>query len=76
VKEIRTQSTDRGMQTFDQSLYQLYKNGRISQGDALHNTDLRNDLGLKIRLDKGGSILDDGLSMEEPQFCYSIYCRY
>ncbi len=65
VKEIMAQSTDRGMQTFDQSLYQLYKDGKISLDDALRNADSRNDLGLKIRLGKGGGILDEGLSIEE-----------
>jgi len=65
VKEVMAQSVEGGMQTFDQSLYQLYKDGKISAEDALDNADSRNDLGLKIRLNKGGDILDGKLSMEE-----------
>lgn len=59
VKEAMEQGTERGMQTFDQALYKLYKSGQISLENALGNADSRNNLSLKIRLDESGDITDD-----------------
>jgi twitching motility protein PilU len=42
------------MQTFDQSLYKLYKSGRIELEEALAKADSRDGLALKIRLSEGG----------------------
>jgi twitching motility protein PilU len=53
IKEIMAKSRDFGMQTFDQSLFDLYKQGLISQEDALRNADSYNDLRLKIMLSSG-----------------------
>ncbi len=50
LKDAMEQSDTRGMQTFDQSLYNLYQQGRISLDEALANADSRNDLALRIRL--------------------------
>ena len=50
LKEIMGRSRDLGMQTFDQSLYDLYGIGIISAEDALRNADSFNDLRLKIKL--------------------------
>ncbi len=50
LKEAMEQSETRGMQTFDQCLFELYKAGRISQEEALNNADSRNDLSLRIRM--------------------------
>ena len=36
------------MQTFDQSLYKLYKEGQISLEEALKNADSKNNLRLRI----------------------------
>lgn len=49
IKEIMGENTDIGMQTFDQSLFKLYSNGKIDEDNALANADSRNDLSLKIR---------------------------
>jgi twitching motility protein PilU len=38
------------MQTFDQSLFDLYEAGLISYEDALRNADSLNDLRLEIKL--------------------------
>jgi twitching motility protein PilU len=43
------ENTDIGMQTFDQSLFKLFSNGKIDEDNALANADSRNDLSLKIR---------------------------
>ena len=41
-----------GMQSFDQTLYELCKEGKISEDTALENADSVNNLRLKLRLDK------------------------
>jgi twitching motility protein PilU len=41
------------MQTFDQSLYALYKAGEISLDQAIENADSRTDLSLRVRLTSG-----------------------
>jgi twitching motility protein PilU len=43
-------SRELGMQTFDQSLFDLYEAGKISYEDALRNADSLNDLRLQIKL--------------------------
>src|SRR5499427_11006060 len=50
IKEIMKKSRELGMQTFDQSLFDLYEAGRISYEDALRNADSLNDLRLEIKL--------------------------
>jgi twitching motility protein PilU len=44
-------SNELGMQTFDQSLFQLHEAGHISYEDALRNADSVNDLRLRIKLE-------------------------
>ncbi|MDX1914392.1 MAG: PilT/PilU family type 4a pilus ATPase [Methylophilus sp.] len=55
IKEIMADSNDIGMNTFDQSLFRLYANGKIDEENALAHADSRNDLSLKIRFAKEGS---------------------
>ena len=50
IKEIMKRSRELGMQTFDQSLFDLYEGGEISYEDALRNADSVNDLRLQIKL--------------------------
>jgi len=50
IRDIMARSRDLGMQTFDQSLYDLNNIGIISAEDALRNADSFNDLRLKIKL--------------------------
>ena len=50
IKEIMKKSRELGMQTFDQSLFELYEAGKISYEDALRNADSVNDLRLSIKL--------------------------
>ncbi|TCJ17196.1 PilT/PilU family type 4a pilus ATPase [Parasulfuritortus cantonensis] len=57
IKGLMAKSRDLGMQTFDQSLYDLYAAGVISQEEALRNADSYNDLRLRIKL--GGQQEDD-----------------
>lgn len=55
IKEIMGNNNDIGMCTFDQSLFRLYSNGKISEDQALANADSRNDLSLKIRFAQEGA---------------------
>ena len=50
LKELMKKSTELGMQTFDQALYELYDNGDITYEDALLHADSPNDLLLMIKL--------------------------
>ncbi len=50
IKEVMARSRELGMQTFDQSLFDLYEGGHISYEDALRNADSLNDLRLRIKL--------------------------
>ena len=49
IKDLMSENNDIGMQTFDQSLFKLYADGKIDEDNALANADSRNDLSLKIR---------------------------
>ena len=48
LKELMTRSTEQGMQTFDQSLYDLYKADRITIKNALAYADSSTNLEWKI----------------------------
>ncbi|HEY0563379.1 MAG TPA: PilT/PilU family type 4a pilus ATPase [Methylophilus sp.] len=50
IKDIVGRSRELGMQTFDQSLFDLHEAGEISYEDALRNADSVNDLRLKFKL--------------------------
>lgn len=50
IKELMKKSTETGMQTFDQALYDLYDRGEITYEDALSHADSPNDLRLMIKL--------------------------
>lgn len=50
LKELMKKSTEQGMQTFDQALYELYDAGEITYEDALAHADSPNDLRLMIKL--------------------------
>jgi len=50
IKEIMKKSTQMGMQTFDQALFNAFEANVISYEDALRNADSVNDLRLQIKL--------------------------
>ena len=50
IKEIMKRSRELGMQTFDQSLFDLYEDNLVTLEDALRNADSMNDLRLQIKL--------------------------
>lgn len=55
LKEAMEKSTNFGMQTFDQSLYDLYKAGKITFEDAIKNADSANNLRLRVKLAEEGA---------------------
>lgn len=54
LKEVMKDSTQLGMRTFDQSLFELYQEGYISYDDALRFADSTNEVRLRIKLAQGG----------------------
>jgi twitching motility protein PilU len=54
IKEVMEKSAPMGMQTFDMSLFDLYKAGKITLEETLKNADAENNLRLKIELDAKG----------------------
>ncbi len=54
LKEVMKESTQQGMRTFDQSLFELYQAGEISYEDALRSADSANEVRLRIKLSQGG----------------------
>ncbi len=73
IKELMTKSTELSMQTFDQSLFDLYESGQIKYEDALRNADSVNDLRLRIKLEgsesRNADLMEglDNIEMEEQE---------
>ena len=71
IKAIMKKSTEIGMKTFDQALFDLYEADLISYDDAMRNADSMNELRLRIKLEgKGAKEKDtmdglDHLALEE-----------
>lgn len=55
LKDVMKESTQLGMKTFDQSLFDLYQAGEISYEDALRYADSQNEVRLRIKLAQGGN---------------------
>ncbi|MEA3278415.1 MAG: PilT/PilU family type 4a pilus ATPase [Pseudomonadota bacterium] len=62
LKELMKRSREHGMITFDQALFELYKEGEISYEDALKYADSANEVRLAIKL---GSSAENGRLDEE-----------
>lgn len=64
LKTIMRDSNHHGMQTFDQSLVQLYMNDKIELDQALRHADSANEVRLAVKLAQGGDVrsLAGGLS--------------
>ena len=54
LKEAMARGTMEGMQTFDQSIFDLYKEGIIDYDNAIAYADSPNDLRLRIKMDEIG----------------------
>jgi twitching motility protein PilU len=53
IKEAIAKSTENGMHTFDQSLFDLFSRHLITQAQAIEYADSKTDLSLRIRLGAG-----------------------
>lgn len=67
IKEIMEKSEEAGMRTFDQALFDLYQDGKITEEEALRNADSANNLRLRIKLARDDLATQDtgGLSLED-----------
>lgn len=67
LKEAMEQGIQEGCQTFDQALFVLYKDGKISLEQALINADSANNLRLKVKLEglKGDDAIDKLLEQDD-----------
>jgi twitching motility protein PilU len=52
IKEAMSEGKMEGMQTFDQSIFDLYKKGVIDYNNAIAFSDSANDLRLRIKMDE------------------------
>ena len=59
LKPAMESSLDAGMETFDQCLFRLVKQGKIEEEEALRAADSRDGLALKFRLSEGGNAEHD-----------------
>jgi twitching motility protein PilU len=60
IKEIMARSNRLGMNTFDQSLFELYEQGHISYEEALRSADSKNELRLRVKLESRREHRADG----------------
>ncbi len=60
IKEVMEKSQNIGMQTFDNALINLYREGRISMDEAIKNADSANNVRLKIKLADEGRLNASG----------------
>ena len=65
IKGVMSKSRELGMQTFDQSLFDLYEAGKIAYEEALKNADSVNDLRLRIKLESKSNLDRNVLSGTE-----------
>jgi len=74
IKETMEAGEQHGMRTFDQALFQLWQNGKISELEALRNADSVNNLRLKMKMatiggsgdgDDGAASVDDILRHDD-----------
>ncbi len=68
MKELIGRSNELGMHTFDQDLFRLFEEGKISYEEALRNADSVNDLRLQIKLRskraRGTDLLEEAEDIE------------
>ena len=68
IKDVMHKAGEAGMQTFDQSLYDLFRSGKIDLKTALANADSSSDLEWKINFGGGVKDLKSGGGMDSLQF--------
>lgn len=76
LKPLMARSNEVGMQTFDQALFELYKQGEITYEDALAHADSTNDLRLMIKLEAEGKSGSSSASFETKEEKFKIQGDY
>ncbi len=64
MKGLMKKSGEQGMKTFDQALYELFRDGLITEEEALRNADSPNEVRLMIKLAEQGGAADLGSSLD------------
>jgi twitching motility protein PilU len=67
IKSLMKKSGEAGMKTFDQALYELFKEGAITEEEALRNADSPNEVRMLVKLGDGdevGGVEDLGSSLD------------
>ncbi|MCE7032770.1 PilT/PilU family type 4a pilus ATPase [Lysobacter sp. GX 14042] len=59
IKQAMEESLEEGMESFDQCLFRLAKEGKVDQDEALRAADSRDGLALKFRLSEGAGAEHD-----------------
>ena len=61
MKELVKKSTEQGMKTFDEAIYELIKSGEVTMEEGMRNADSVNDLRLRVKLGESnsGAVEDD-----------------
>ncbi len=54
MKELVKKSTEQGMKTFDEAIFELIQAGEVTMDEGMRNADSVNDLRLRIKLDESG----------------------
>jgi len=67
MKTLISKSNEAGMQTFDQALYDLFEDKKITFEDALRNADSINDVRLRIKL-HSETAKSSGVAVDERDF--------
>ena len=72
IKEAMRKSTDSGMQTFDQALFELARDKEISEEDAIHYADSPNEVRLMLKLAREDAVEQaasstDHLTLADPE---------
>ena len=74
MKPLMAKSNQQGMKTFDQALFELYRNGDITYEDAINHADSANELRLMIKLGESkGADVDamtaslEGITLQESE---------
>ena len=65
LKNIMKDSGHHGMVTFDQCLFDMYKEGRITYDDALRHADSANEVRLAVKLSEGGDAASLSASLKD-----------
>jgi len=65
IKDAIAKSSELGMQTFDQHLFELYTSGKITYEEAIRNADSKNELRLRVKLETNQTTTIPGLSLAE-----------